>query len=265
MAPTTSTAHVNGIDLVFSRWGEGNPRKIMFVHGWTGFKEMWNDFAPSLVEKGFDVVGMDLRGSGDSSKPEGDYTHEVLSKDLYELAKFLGWDKGFALLGQSMGGYVVLDYALRYPQTLTHLIPSNTSVYLARNLLSKIVWGMIIRMYKKDPKKMVTKMAPSFFKFPIAQEKLDYFESMQLKTAKHAGLSEIQHCYKSNLEPELHKIAVPTLVISSEFDQKPLRQATLQIHKLIPNSKLVDISKTGHLPFIENPAEFLQAIVDFVK
>ena len=88
---------------------------------------------------------------------------------------------------------------------------------------------------------------------------------MTLKTAKHAGLSAIHYCYTRNLEPELYKIKVPTLVISSEFDQKDLRQATLNIHKLIPDSKLVDISNTGHLPFIENPNEFLQAILDFTS
>ena len=44
-----------------------------------------------------------------------------------------------------------------------------------------------------------------------------------------------------------------------------LRQATLQIHNLIPGSKLADIPKIGHLPFVENPEAFLKAIVDFVK
>jgi pimeloyl-ACP methyl ester carboxylesterase len=86
---------------------------------------------------------------------------------------------------------------------------------------------------------------------------------MTLKTAKHAGLSAIHYCYTRNFEPELHNIKVSTLVISSEFDQKDLRKTTLNIHKLIQNSKLVDISNTGHLPFIENPDEFLKEILDF--
>ncbi len=255
---------INSVEIAYSRWGQENQKRIMLIHGWTGFKDLWRDFAPKLAEEGFDVVAPDLRGHGDSAKPEGEYTHEVFSKDLYELAKHLGWDGGFILLGQSMGGYIVLDYALRYPETLTHVISSNTSVYLARNLLSKIVWKIIIRMYRKNPEKMMGKMAPSFFTKPQPQEVIDEFVQMSLKTAKHAGLSAIHYCYTRNLEPELPKITVQTLVISSEHDQKDLRKATLQIHKLIPNSKLADISDTGHLPFIENPEEFLQAILDFV-
>jgi pimeloyl-ACP methyl ester carboxylesterase len=88
---------------------------------------------------------------------------------------------------------------------------------------------------------------------------------MSLKTSKQAGLSAIHNCFNRNLEPELPSIKVPTLVISSEFDQKNLRKATLKIHELILNSKLVDIKKTGHLPFIENPQDFLKAILEFVS
>jgi pimeloyl-ACP methyl ester carboxylesterase len=265
MNPENFKVEVNNVEIAYSRWGSRGNKRIMLIHGWTGFKELWKDFAPVLAEKGFDIVIPDLRGHGDSAKPEGEYTQEVFSKDLYELAKQLGWDDGFIILGQSMGGYIVLDYALRYPETLTHVITSNTSVYLARTLLSKIVWKLIIRMYRKNPRKMMAKMVPRFFIRPPPEEVINDFIEMTLKTAKHAGLSAIHYCYTRNLEPELYKIKVPTLVISSEFDQKDLRQATLNIHKLIPDSKLVDISNTGHLPFIENPDEFLQAILDFTS
>ena len=256
--------NVNGVDIAYSRWGEGNTHKIMLVHGWTGTKEIWQDFPSSLLAEGFDVVASDLRGHGNSGKPEGDYPHEVFSKDLLELSKHLGWDK-YVMLGQSLGGYICLDYALRYPETLIKIIPSNTSVYLGRNLLSKFTWRMIIRMYRKNPAKMMPKMVPSFFQYPVSQEIIDEFTQMSLKTDPKAGLSIILHCFKRNLEPELSKITLPTLVISSEFDQKDLRQATLQIHRLIPESKLADIPRTGHLPFMENPDAFLKAIVGFVK
>ena len=256
--------NVNGVDIAYRRLGEGNTHRIMMVHGWTGTKEIWKQFLPALADQDFDVLAPDLRGHGDSGKPQGDYPHEVFSKDLWELSKAVGWDK-YVMLGQSLGGYICLDYALRYPETLLKIIPSNTSVYLARNLLSTLTWTMIIRMYRKNPAKMMPKMVPSFFQYPTTQETIDEFTQMSLKTAHHAGLSIIRHCFRRNLEPELHKINLPTMVVSSEFDQKDLRQATLQIHKLIKGSTLVDIPKTGHLPFIENPEAFLKAIVDFVK
>ena len=265
MSKKEFSAEVNDVRLECARWGEGNDTPLILVHGWTGFKELWDSFAPELEKNGFDVVALDLRGHGDSSKPEVEYTHEVFSKDILELSKYLGWDNGYVLLGQSMGGYIVLDYALRFPETLSHVITSNTSVYLSRTLISKIVWKMTVRLYNKNPEKMMQKMFPRFFMNPPAQEVIDEFVRYSVKTSKQAGLSAIKYCLERNLEPELHKIKLPTLVISSEHDQSTLRKATLNIHKLIPKSELVDIPDTGHLPFMENPKVFLKAIIEFVK
>jgi pimeloyl-ACP methyl ester carboxylesterase len=256
---------VNDVILSCARWGEGNETPLLLVHGWTGFKEIWDKFAPSLEKEGFDVVALDLRGHGDSSKPEMNYTHEVFSTDILELSKYLGWDDGYILLGQSMGGYIVLDYALRFPDTLTSVISSNTSVYLSRTFISKIVWKLTVWMYKRNPEKMMAKMFPKFFIEPPSQEVIDKFIQMSLKTSKQAALSSIEYCLENNLEPELHHIKVPTLVISSKHDQKNLRKATLNVHKLISDSQLIDIPDTGHLPFMENPNAFLKAIVKFAK
>ena len=109
------------------------------------------------------------------------------------------------------------------------------------------------------------KMTPTFFQYPVSQEIIDEFIEMSLKTDKEAALSTIKHCIKRNLEPELNKIKIPALVVTSEFDMKSLRKATLVVHEKLPNSKLVDITKTGHLPFMENPDELLKAILDFIK
>lgn len=265
MKAEKSNIKVNGVNLAYKRWGTNNDRRLMLIHGWTGFKEMWDEFAPLLAENDYDIIALDLRGHGDSDKPEMDYTHEVFSSDIFEFVKTIGWENGFILLGQSMGGYIVLDYALRYPETLTHVVPSNTSVYLSQTFISKIVWKLTVWMYKRNPRKMMEKGFPSFFLNPPPQEKIDYFVNQSLKTAKHAGLSAIKYCLERNLEPELHKIKVPTLVIASEHDKKTLRKATLKIHELVPNSKLIDIADTGHLPFMENQEDFLQAILEFTE
>ena len=108
------------------------------------------------------------------------------------------------------------------------------------------------------------KMTPSFFQFPVEQELIDEFIEMSLKTDPEAGLKAIKECLNRNLEPELHKIQTPALVVSSEFDMKSLRKATLEVHKQLPNSQLADIKNTGHLPFMENPDDLLKAILDFI-
>lgn len=147
-------AKVNDVEIAYNRFGSGNSKRIMLVHGWTCFKEEWTDFALKLAEKNFDVVAMDLRGSGDSSKPAGDYTLTVMADDLYELAKQLDWIDGFAMLGHSMGVAVLMDYTFSYPETLTHIISANAGLGMPRPVLtSRILWAFLLRIYKKNPKK----------------------------------------------------------------------------------------------------------------
>ncbi len=64
MSELNLKVQVNGITLVYNRVGKGNPKRMMLIHGWTGFKELFSDFVPKLVDEGFDVVIPDLRGMG---------------------------------------------------------------------------------------------------------------------------------------------------------------------------------------------------------
>lgn len=251
--------------LHYTRWGNEGDTPIMLVHGWTGNNELFREFRPLLAAQGFDVVALDLRGHGRSPKPKGDYTPEVFSSDIRDLAETLGWIGGFALLGQSMGGFLVLDYALRYPETITHLIPCNTSGNMRGSLLSMVVWRANMLLYSISPRVVMKLAAPKFFRTPQPPDIIETFIDMSLQTPKYAGLSAVRNIYPKNLEPELKRITVPTLVIASEFDQKDLREGTLRIHELIPNSQLMDVPGCGHLPFIEKPEYVVNAVRTFVK
>jgi pimeloyl-ACP methyl ester carboxylesterase len=256
---------VNGIQLAYNRYGEEGGKRIMLIHGWLGYKEMFKNVAELLVRQGFDVVVPDLRGYGSSDKPEGNYTSELFSADLFSLARALNWTNGVIIVGHSMGGYIVLDYALRYPETLSHLIVANSSAYLKRSLLSRFMWWMAIRMYRKgsfqkNPENMVKRMVTGAFKTPPPKEFMKEFIEYSLKIPIYVGVSAISNCYNTNLEPELPKIQIPTLVLSGQYDQRDLRKASLQIHKLIPNSKFIVIP-TGHFSIIENPEAFVKPII----
>ena len=96
--------------------GKGSP--VLLMHGYPQTHVLWHKIAPKLAEK-FSVVAADLRGYGDSSKPEGGDKHENYSKramalDMVEAMHQLGFDR-FAVVGHDRGGRVahrlVLDHA----------------------------------------------------------------------------------------------------------------------------------------------------------
>lgn len=108
------------IDLV--RGGEGQP--VLLLHGYPQTKAMWHEVAPRLAED-FTVVAADMRGYGDSSKPEGDedhvrYSKRAVANDQVEVMGALGFER-FAVVGHDRGGRVGHRMALDHPDRVTRL------------------------------------------------------------------------------------------------------------------------------------------------
>jgi haloacetate dehalogenase len=104
------------------RGGEGPP--VLLLHGYPQTLAMWHLIAPRLTAS-FTVVATDLRGYGDSSKPEGGEEHAGYSKramaaDQVEVMRTLGFGS-FAVLGHDRGGRVAHRMALDHPQSVTRL------------------------------------------------------------------------------------------------------------------------------------------------
>lgn len=104
------------------RGGEGLP--VLLLHGYPQTHAMWHRVAPQLAEN-FTVVAADLRGYGDSSKPEGDVEHTTYSKramagDQVEAMQALGFDS-FAVVGHDRGARVAHRMTLDHPERVTKL------------------------------------------------------------------------------------------------------------------------------------------------
>ena len=104
------------------RGGEGPP--VLLLHGYPQTLAMWHLIAPRLTAS-FTVVATDLRGYGDSSKPEGreehaGYSKRAMAADEVEVMRTLGFGS-FAVVGHDRGGRVAHRMALDHPQSVTRL------------------------------------------------------------------------------------------------------------------------------------------------
>ena len=122
---TKQTLKTERLTTAYYRSGEGNPRKLLLVHGNVSSSEFYLPLFPRLEEK-FDVVAPDLRCFGDSDALPVDATRGFRdwTDDLTELVDALGWDK-FAVAGWSMGGCVAMQYAIECPARLEGVILIN--------------------------------------------------------------------------------------------------------------------------------------------
>ncbi|HMG35824.1 MAG TPA: alpha/beta hydrolase [Blastocatellia bacterium] len=113
----TTGATINGVI-----GGSGPP--VLLLHGWPQTHIEWHKITPMLAQR-FTVIATDLRGYGDSSKPEEGINHEGYSKramarDQLELMRQLGFNH-FAVVGHDRGGRVGHRMSLDYPEAVTKL------------------------------------------------------------------------------------------------------------------------------------------------
>lgn len=117
--------------------GQGPP--VLLLHGAPQSHISWRDVAPRLADD-YTVVAADLRGYGDSSKPEGlpdhsNYSKRVMAQDQVDAMRHFGFES-FALIGQDRGGRVAHRLVLDHPERVTRVAVMDIvpAYYLYRNV-----------------------------------------------------------------------------------------------------------------------------------
>ncbi len=116
---------VRGFRQVFTHAGRGGV-PLLLVHGWPETRRIWWRTIAPLVDAGFEVVAPDLRGFGDSDVgPDGFHDVPSHSRDLHALLTDLGHER-VVVVGGDLGGPVVQDLALRFPELVDRMVLFNS-------------------------------------------------------------------------------------------------------------------------------------------
>ncbi|MEU8221531.1 alpha/beta hydrolase [Kribbella sp. NPDC048915] len=108
----------DGVELNLAVGGSGTP--VVLLHGFPQTHLMWRDVARELATE-HTVICPDLRGYGDSDKPEDGYAKRTMAADVVAVAAALGYDR-FALVGHDRGALVAFRAGLDHPDVITHLM-----------------------------------------------------------------------------------------------------------------------------------------------
>ncbi len=272
---------IRDVSLFVEVVGHGYP--LLLMHGGPG-ADHWTMLPFRQCADQFTVIFYDHRCNGRSEgAPVSSMTWENLTADADELRQKLGFER-WAVLGHSFGGQVALEYALRYPDSLSRLMLLDTggdsrwSQQNAADLLAKRGWS---------PKKV--ELVRHWFNGEFAPHEMlpilmrigsaySYHPSLRL-TARDLVRGE----WRSKMRPEamifagrhllkdwtvmdrLGQITVPTLVLAGrdDFIFPPEHQRELAAG--IPGARLQIIERAGHNPHSEQPAEVMAAVRDFVS
>jgi 3-oxoadipate enol-lactonase len=261
-----STADVNGISINYRLEGEG-AETVVLVNGLADDLESWGYQTPALVEAGFRVLTFDNRGVGESDKPAGPYTTKLFAQDTKALVDSLGISD-FHLLGVSMGGMIVQEYALAYPGDLRSLIPACT--YAAPGpfctrmfaLWEEMAPVMGLRSVMQD----VTLWAFTQEFFETRQDELAEFEEAMatLQMPIDAYLAQLSSIQTHDTTARLGELSLPTTVIAGEEDILIPVDLTRRLQQGIAGSEWLTVPG-GHACIWEHPEPFNDAVIAHVR
>lgn len=263
-------ARVNGVEIAYEHLKvqshhAGDP-PIVLIHGFPYSRAMWADQVKELGEE-FQILTYDLRGHGESQATPGPYTMELLADDLKGLLDHLKIEKA-ALGGFSMGGYVALAFYRKYPERVASLLlldtrpqPDSEQARQGReNLAQQVERDGNKGLAESLPARMLSQATVASRPDVVAKAK-----DMILK-ASPQGIAAAARGMAARRDQTdlLPQIKVPALVlVGAEDAVTPPADAELMVSR-IPKAKLVKIAGAAHLSNLEKPAEFSEAIHDFL-
>jgi 3-oxoadipate enol-lactonase len=261
--------------LATSSAGAGG-RPLLLVHGFGGAKEDFGDWLEPLAQRGWHAVAPDLRGHGQSAKPDDEaaYDWPLFVADVVELVDGLGWER-FVVLGHSMGGMVVQHLVLDHPSRVAALVLMNTSHAAPDGLDPELVdlavtvireqgvdtyLALAQELEERDP------LASPAHKRVVA-ERPGYAEFCDAKARGAAPAMRLAMMPRFLSQPDrlaaLASVAVPTLVIDGEQDAA-MRAHGERMAKTIPGARRVVVPDAGHSPQFENPPVWWDAVSGFL-
>lgn len=271
---------VRDVSLNVEVVGQGDP--VLFMHGGPGL-DHWSLRPFRQLAERFTLIFYDHRCNGRSAGAALEsLTWENLTADADALREELEFEQ-WAVLGHSFGGHVALEYALRYPSSLTHLVlldtagDSHWSQQNAAEVLASRGFGprrveLVRRWFNGEftPREFF----PIFMQIGGAYSQAPFLAAMA-NAIVHGGwrskprpetlIFASRHLIKGwTVMDRLHEIRVPTLVMAGRNDFVFPPECQMELAEGIPGAHLRIIEHAGHNPHEEQSAEVMDQVSEFL-
>ena len=277
--PDSQFVEVNGLQVHYKTMGEGEP-VLVLLHGFGASLFSWHKVMEPLSKMGT-VIAFDRPAFGLTARPlpgawtgASPYSTEAQVELAVGLLDALGVERAI-LVGNSAGGTIAMLTALAHPERVQALVLVDPAVYAGGGspalvrLLSNTpqmrrlgpwltrriqTWGRdLVGLAWHDPSRITPEDWAGYLK-PLRAENWD------------RALWELTRASRpSNLAQHLAEIQVDCLVITGGDDRIVPTEQSIRLSRELPRAQLAIIPNCGHVPQEECPAEFLQAVKDFLS
>lgn len=236
-------ASVNGIKVWYAVYGRGDP--VVLLHGGLANSNYWGLQVPELAKR-YQVIVMDSRGHGRSTRDEKPIGYHLMASDVIALLNHLKI-KQAAIVGWSDGAIIGLDLAIHHPDRLTKLFA------FAAN---------------SDPSGVKDVTGNKVFDAYLARAAKEY-ETLSATPKEYAAFQKqifAMWMTQPNFTAEnLKSIKVPTWIVDGDRDEAIKRANTLFMADQIPNAGLLIQPEVSHFSFLQNPRQFNEDLLRFLE
>lgn len=257
----TDFLQTNDVRLQYFEHGEG-PEVLVLVHGYQSSGRIWKLMQDALDPARFRTIAISNRGAGDSDRTasEADYSVESFARDLDAAVRTLGLGE-FTLVGHSMGGATVTQFALDHPECLKALVLLDPAPLGGRALPEN--WEMQLRQdfadgRRRDNMAMDTPGIPEAFRQALAADVArNPIERLLGGRRSMAAL---------RLRQRLGDLPMPVLLVGGDDDTTVGVDQMLAEYLAMPEDRrfLHIFHGVGHSPNVQVATEFASLLERFV-
>lgn len=266
---------VNNADLFYTTRGSGVPCIVPCILGAAVYERL----TPPPLPEHFQFIYVDVRGSGQSTGDPADLTFDLLASDLDTVRADLGLPR-VAVLGFSIIGVFAVEYARRYPDTVSHAILAGTPPRGDLQAMAAASTAFFAAdasdVRKAILQENMAKLAPDTppHQAVYAQTPMRYFDPRFDAAALFAGSTFnprlFQHLF-GTLTPHwdiLHdagSLRTPILLAHGRYDYVVPHTMWDGIADQLPNAQLHLFERSGHQAPFEEPARFAEVVLPWME
>jgi len=254
---TMKSVSRDGVKLAYLDIGSGD-RPLVLIHGWCCNHTHWRDQTPEFSER-HRVIAVDLRGTGDSDKPDQDYDIAGFVDDVAWLIREIGLDRP-VLIGHSMGGVIILNLLRKDPNVARAAVLVDAGIMPVGEAMKPLIAQTIEAMKTPAYKDVATNVVKGFLFRPESPPELRDEVAASMATAPQRVMHTAFTSTTSEENYPPGPLPVPSLFV---------RAATLpateeQIKERYPGMEVVSMD-AAHFVHMEKPEEFNAILSRFLE
>lgn len=257
---------VMGAQVRIKEAGQGQP--LLLLHGFAASADTWDGWRARLSPH-FRVIAVDIPPFGlTGALPGQTMSGEVLQQFMDALVARLGLSQ-FYLAGNSLGGYIAWNYALRHPQQVQKLILVDAAGYpMPAPLPVKLMQTPLLRDLTThfSPRFMVAQSVRDVYGDPaqVTDAQIQRYQDMMRREGGRDGVVQLMNNLVMD-SAAIPSVKVPTLILWGARDKWIPPAHAERFHQDIAGSQLIMYDNLGHIPMEEDAARTALDVARFLK